>query len=115
MEKFLDELARSVAVANSRREIIARVSRLLFLGFGFVARSVRADPQIASPACASCRDNCVNQRESCKRQACERSGGKNAQSSCGGVKNQKVFSDGLAACSNAEGVCKDRCNAGPCR
>ena len=65
--------------------------------------------QLERPACQKCWETCVDARDSCINRACTASGGANTPSSCVGVKNQKLYSDGLAACSKQEGVCTDKC------
>ncbi len=78
-------------------------------------KPVTQNPQLASPACVACRNQCVNTREQCKSSACTRSGGKNRGPACDGVQNQQVFTDGLKACENQEKTCWDQCAAGACR
>jgi len=72
--------------------------------------------QLEKPACQKCWETCVNTRDMCIVQACTASGGTNTPSTCVGVKNQKSYADGLAACSKQENVCTDRCYVagGPC-
>jgi hypothetical protein len=72
--------------------------------------------QLEKPACQKCWETCVNERDSCLIQACTAGGGSNTPSTCAGVKNQKLYSDGLAACSRQENVCTGKCYVagGPC-
>jgi hypothetical protein len=69
----------------------------------------------ASEVCQKCRNACVDARERCKVEACKRAGGKPGPSSCSDVKNQKLWVDGLKACSDGEGTCKDQCENGACK
>jgi hypothetical protein len=69
----------------------------------------------ASDVCVKCRNSCVDVRERCKVQACQNSGGKPEAASCRDVKNQKLWIDGLKACSDQEGLCKDQCEKGACK
>lgn len=88
---------------------ILRLSAIALLGVGLIAAA-----QFASQACTDCRNRCVSIRETCKQNACTAAGGRNQGGYCVDVKNQTAFVNGLTACSNQEGVCKDQCQATSC-
>ena len=52
---------------------------------------------------------------SCKVQACKNSGEGQSPRLSRDVKNQKLWTDGLKACSDQEGLCKDQCEKGACK
>ncbi len=74
-----------------------------------------AQPGAATPACAACRNSCVDRRESCKQQACSAAGGRNAAGSCEDVKNASLYSTRLQSCSVQENACWDACERGACK
>lgn len=78
--------------------------------------AVQTNPQLASPACKACRDNCVGARERCKTSACKSNGGQDqGPAACKDVKNQKGFERALKACEDHETACWNQCAAGACK
>ena len=77
------------------------------------------NPNLASPACQACRNNCVNRREQCKSWACSHAGGTNKGVQCdtAGNKNwnQQRFENELKACTDQERTCWATCDKGACR
>jgi hypothetical protein len=74
------------------------------------------NPNLESPVCKSCRDQCVSARVRCKSQVCKNNGGQdNGPNACINVKNQQGFVDGLKACETQEAACWNQCQAGACK
>lgn len=88
---------------------LLRSAAIALVSVGFIAAA-----QFASTACVECRNRCVSARESCKQNACTSAGGRNQGGYCVDVKNHTAYVNGLTACSNQEGVCKNQCQSTSC-
>jgi hypothetical protein len=108
---FVMGLAFCVHVSPAQRNINPLQDRL--------EPVAQQNPNVASPACVACRDNCVNRREQCKNLACTHAGGKNKGPQCDTQNNPnwdgQRFQNELKACTDQEIACKNQCQAGACR
>ena len=96
--------------------VLAAVCLILAGAVVLLEKGHAQSTQLERPACQRCWNICVDVRDSCLIRACTAGGGTNTPSSCVGVKNQKAYSDALAACSTQESACEAKCYvaSGPC-
>src|SRR5260370_42653138 len=90
-----------------RRQTMSKAAgAALFLVFFWTEIGVA---QYASPQCAQCRNNCVNQRVAKNETCCIANGGQNAPASCVGATNVNGFAASLQNVSKQELACWSNC------